>query len=89
MAHVCAVAWPSLLYQNSGWVQFGYRFSNDYAVFLFALLAVGGGRWRGLFAGAALWALAVNAFGAATFGRGEYVDYYFVDPTQRILYQPD
>ena len=45
------VAIPTLLYQNTGWVQFGYRFSNDYAVFLFALLAVGGrrfglGSWR-------------------------------------------
>ncbi len=30
-----------LLYQNSGWRQFGYRFSNDYAVLLFVLLAVG------------------------------------------------
>jgi hypothetical protein len=39
-----AVALPSLFYQNSGWVQFGYRFSNDYAVFLFALFAVGGRR---------------------------------------------
>ena len=29
----------NLLYQNSGWFQFGYRFSNDYAVFLFVLLA--------------------------------------------------
>src|SRR5262249_17889420 len=31
-----------LLYQNSGWRQFGYRFSNDYAILLFVLLALGG-----------------------------------------------
>ena len=30
----------NLLYQNSGWFQFGYRFSNDYAIFLFVLLAL-------------------------------------------------
>ena len=30
-----------LLYQNSGWRQFGYRFSNDYAVLLFMLIALG------------------------------------------------
>src|SRR5262249_26879050 len=38
------VAAPSLLYQNSGWIQFGYRFSNDFAPFLFAMIAVGGRR---------------------------------------------
>src|SRR5262249_39042354 len=39
---VAAVAIPSLIYQNSGWVQFGYRFSLDYMVFLVMLLAIGG-----------------------------------------------
>src|SRR5262249_59614570 len=39
---VAAVALPSLLYQNSGWVQFGYRFSLDYLVLLILLLSVGG-----------------------------------------------
>ena len=46
---VACVALPTLFYQNTGWVQFGYRFSNDYAVFLFALLAVGGYRFGRLF----------------------------------------
>jgi hypothetical protein len=88
---VCAgaVALPSLLYQNSGWVQFGYRFSNDYAVFLFALLAIGGYRFRWLFAALALWAVLVNAFGAATFNRAEYARFYAIEGTQRVLYQPD
>ena len=36
-----------LLYQNTGWRQFGYRFSNDYAVLLFVLLAVGARPMRG------------------------------------------
>jgi hypothetical protein len=30
----------ALLYQNTGWLQFGYRFSLDYVVFLVLLLAV-------------------------------------------------
>jgi hypothetical protein len=83
------VALPSLFYQNTGWLQFGYRFSNDYAVFLFALLALGGLRLgRGVWL-LALWAVLVNAFGALSFGRSEYAKYYFTDPTQRIVYQPD
>jgi hypothetical protein len=84
-----AVALPTLLYQNTGWIQFGYRFSNDYAVFLFALLAIGGYRLRTWFVIAACWAVLVNAFGAATFNRAKYQAYYYVDRTQRVLYQPD
>ena len=37
-------ALPSLLYQNSGYIQFGYRFSLDYFVFLVLLIAIGGRR---------------------------------------------
>jgi hypothetical protein len=84
-----AVALPSLFYQNTGWLQFGYRFSNDYAVFLFGLLAIGGFRFRALFWAAALWAIVVNAFGARTFGRGGFEEFYYQDPSQRILHQPD
>jgi hypothetical protein len=83
------VALPSLFYQNSGWIQFGYRFSNDFAVFLFALLALGKRRLGGFFWAFALVALVVNAFGAITFQRAGYGRFYFVDPTQKILHQPD
>jgi hypothetical protein len=86
---VACVALPTLLYQNTGWVQFGYRFSNDYAVFLFALLAVGGYRFGRLFRVCACAAVLVNAFGAGTFGRSQYAAYYFQDNTQRIVFQPD
>ena len=86
---VACVALPTLFYQNTGWVQFGYRFSNDYAVFLFALLAVSGHRFGRAFQAAACAAVLINAFGAWTFGRAEYAAYYFQDNTQRILYQPD
>lgn len=76
---VAAVASQTLFYQNDGWVQFGYRFLNDYSVFLLMLLAVGGrpfGRgWKAL----VLAGVAVNLFGALTFGRAWsfYYDGFF------------
>ena len=42
MIAAVAVALLDLCYQNSGWVQFGYRFSLDYMIFLVLLLALGG-----------------------------------------------
>ena len=66
---VACVALPSLLYMNSGWVQFGYRFSLDYLVFLIMLLAVGG-RPLGRVAHVLIAiGIAINLFGAITFGR--------------------
>jgi hypothetical protein len=84
-----AVAGPDLLYQNSGWIQFGYRFSNDFAPFVIALVAMGGRRLTVPFWLLAAASLVVNAFGAVTFQRGAYARYYFVDGTQRVLHQPD
>jgi hypothetical protein len=84
-----AVALPNLLYQNTGWMQFGYRFSNDYAVLLFVLLAIGGRKLGFAFWTAALFAIAVNGFGAMTFDRAPYGKYYYVDGSQKTLYQPD
>lgn len=86
---VAAVAVPTLFYQNTGWVQFGYRFSNDYSVFLFCLLAIGGHRLRALFVLAAIWSIAVNAFGALTFQRASWAKYYYQDGSQTVLHQPD
>jgi hypothetical protein len=88
-ATATAVAAPSLLYQNSGWIQFGYRFSNDFAPFVVALVAVGGRRLSPPFWLLAAAAVMVNAFGAVTFQRGAYGRFYFVDGTQRVLHQPD
>ena len=62
-----AVALLDLLYQNSGWIQFGYRFSLDYSVSLFALLALGGRRFGVGFRALLRWRCAVNLFGAITF----------------------
>ncbi len=83
------LALPSLLYQNSGWLQFGYRFSNDFAPFLWVMIALSGRPTRGLFWLLAVWGIGVNAFGALTFDRKEGARFYFVDPSQRVLHQPD
>jgi hypothetical protein len=84
-----AVAIPGLLYQNTGWMQFGYRFSNDFALMLFVLLALGGRRFGGTFYAAALFAVIVNGFGAITFDRGPFKKYYHIDGSQKTLFQPD
>jgi hypothetical protein len=79
-----------LCYQNSGWRQFGYRFSNDYAAVLFVLLATSRTRLsHPLVVLACAWSIAWNAWGAATFDRAEFDRYYFREGTQSILYQPD
>jgi hypothetical protein len=84
---VGAVALFNLLYQNSGWIQFGYRFSLDYAVLLFAMLALGGQRFGKRFIALALVAVVVNTFGAITFDRAHR--YYDKDPSQKVIFQPD
>lgn len=66
----------NLLYQNSGWFQFGYRFSNDYAVFLFVLLAISIRHLGRPFWIAVAWAVAWNTFGAASFEREKYGAFY-------------
>jgi hypothetical protein len=63
------VAIPSLLYMNSGWVQFGYRFSLDYMAFLIMLVAVGGRPLGGLAKTLIVVGIVVNLFGAYTFDR--------------------
>jgi hypothetical protein len=92
VATAIAAALPAaldLLYQNSGWRQFGYRFSNDYSVLLFVLLAIGARPMRTLFAACAAWGVAWNVFGAATFDKGQFDRFYFRDGSQTIVYQPD
>ncbi|MBX3206881.1 MAG: DUF2029 domain-containing protein [Labilithrix sp.] len=76
----------NLLYQNSGWFQFGYRFSNDYAIFLFVLLALSARRLSRAFWIAATWAVLWNTFGAASFERAKYDAFYSHEaavPTRR------
>ena len=66
---VVLVALPSLLYMNTGWVQFGYRFSLDYMVFLVLLLAIGGRPLDRVAKTLIVLGIAINLFGAITFGR--------------------
>ncbi len=85
-ATVVPIALQDLLYQNSGWVQFGYRFSNDYAPYLFVLLAIGARPLGTMFKGAAAWALAINTFGAISFQRRGYEKYYYLQTYQLPAY---
>ena len=78
----------NLLYQNTGWVQFGYRFSLDYTAGIIALIAVGGRSVRSpAFLLALVFAIAVNLFGAITFDR--VPRFYDDDMSQDRYFQPD
>jgi len=78
-----------LCYQNSGWRQFGYRFSNDYSLLFFVLLAIGDRPMKTIFTLAGAWGVAWNLFGAVTFDRGNFERYYWREGSQTILYQAD
>jgi hypothetical protein len=86
-AAVLPTALCTLLYQNTGWVQFGYRFSLDYLPLLFVLIALSRRRFGVAFLSCAAFAIVVNTFGAVTFDR--YPQFYDNDPTQRVIFQPD
>jgi hypothetical protein len=62
-------ALPGLLYQNTGWFQFGYRFGLDYLPLLFVLLAMDHRRRDWLFYTLVGVSIAVSTFGAVTFQR--------------------
>lgn len=72
---VLPIALAGFLYQNDGWIQFGYRFSNDFSFALVMLLAIGGRPLNRLFKALILVGVVVNLFGAITFGR--MWQYYF------------
>ena len=76
-----------LCYQNSGWVQFGYRFSLDYMPALILLLALSGRRFGWGALSVLVLAIAINAFGAITFDRAQV--FYDDDNSQERLFQPD
>ena len=67
---VAATALPGFFYQNTGYVQFGYRFSLDYTPYLFLLLAVGARPMTWRFWALGLAGVAVNAWGAIAFRGG-------------------
>lgn len=76
VATIVATVVPALLYQNTGWAQFGYRFSLDWTPFMIALLAIDSRPITKKYVGLILFSILVNLFGAITFGRapGFYYD---------------
>lgn len=76
---VAPIAIMSFLYQNDGWVQFGFRFSLDYLFALVMLLAIGNRPLTRTFKILIVAGIAVNLFGAITFGRAWqlYFDGFF------------
>jgi hypothetical protein len=70
---VIVTALPSLLYNNSGYIQLGYRFSLDYMVFLMMLLAVGNRPLSRLWKALIVISVPINLFLAIVFDRyGEF-----------------
>lgn len=66
----------NLLYQNTGRAQFAYRFALDYLLPVTLLLLIGRVRLGRAFWAAGLAAVAINAFGALTFGSSyRYYDF--------------
>ena len=74
---ILATALPSLLYQNSGYVQWGYRFSLDYMIYFMVLLAVGNRPITKLFRALVVVAFAINLLLAIGFDR--YTEFSYDD----------
>jgi len=66
---IVAIAAVNLMHFSQGWVQFGYRFSNDFAPFALVLVALGierlGGARRRLVVALVAMSVVVNAWGVA------------------------
>jgi hypothetical protein len=63
---VLAIAFVNLMHFSQGWVNFGYRFSNDFVVFALPLVALGmarRGRVGWLAAGLVALSVAINLWG--------------------------
>lgn len=84
---VLCTASCTLLYQNTGWVQFGYRFSLDYLPLLFVLVALSGRRFNAAFLACVAFSVVLNTFGAVTFDR--HHQFYDTDTTQSVIFQPE
>lgn len=58
-----------ILYQNTGWVQYSWRFSLDFISALTILILIAKGAQVRLFKSLVLWGIVVNLLGALMFGR--------------------
>ncbi|MCD6499140.1 MAG: hypothetical protein J7M25_12690 [Deltaproteobacteria bacterium] len=63
------IALLHFMYQNSGYVQFTYRFSLDYTPLLLVLLTMTGRKFGPLAKSLILWGIVWHTFGALSFGR--------------------
>ena len=68
-ATVAVIAIPGFFYQNTGFEQYGFRFSLDYTPYLIVLLALGRRPLTWVFKLLIIFGFVVNAFGAITFKR--------------------
>ena len=68
-------------------MQFGYRFSNDYALYLVALVALTGRRVGKMWLLVLAVAVGINLFGALTFERGGAI--YQGDNDSNGMFQGD
>jgi hypothetical protein len=82
------IALADLSYHNTGWVQFGYRFSNDFSLLLFAMIALGRRKLGVTFTALAAFAVAVSWFGAVSFQRPGWERYYRREPVT-TYFEPD
>src|SRR5262249_38704661 len=65
---LAACALPGLFYQNTGYAQFGFRFSLDYTPYVLALVALAGWSFRKAFPMTlAALSVAANFWGAVAF----------------------
>jgi len=64
---VLLVSIPTFFYHSNGYVQFGYRYSLDYMVFLIMLLAIGARPLTRTFRALIVAGIVVNLIGAITF----------------------
>ena len=69
LATMLCVLVPAAFYQNTGWEQFGYRFSLDWMPWMICLLALAPRPFGWAWKSAVVLGVAVNLFGAITFGR--------------------
>jgi hypothetical protein len=74
---IAVAALPPLLYQNSGYVQYGYRFSLDFMIYFMVLLAIGNRPFTRRFRALVVVAFAINLFLAIIFDR--YSEFSFDD----------
>ena len=72
---IAATALPDLLYQSSGYIQLGYRYSLDFMVFLMLLLAVRNRPLSRVFKALVVVAFAINLFLAIIFDRSMQFSY--------------